>query len=637
MNLISLCLSVFLPYVSSLALCLRFGSSKICEVINQSLILTSGFILGSIISLGLIGLPITTPYIGTLILFYLVGSIFIFFTSPPRFYLKRFTHVFKSLIPLEILKICLSCIAIAACGVTVILFQGDFPDAYSYHSEPVIGWIQERSLFVEPFDQWRAGKYYPKVGEIFFFWMAIFSNNWLLADLGNMISYLLGASSLYTIARIYSGASRLQALLSVNLFLFTPLVVAQTTNLAVDITLATFFWASISAALYLTRALDLFSVIIFSTSAGLMMGTKYSGLPLTVLSGTLIIFIMILKRNIQEISVKKIFIGLLVSSLTVVLTGGVWYIWNYYRFGNPMEPFEVKILGFPIFTTDQPVDMVKIIDNYLPIKEPGFWGGPYFYSTIHSLFDLGKNPWNSNSSINGGFGPIFTCVALPSLVFGLFKRRRFKPHHIYFLLISALLFTAYCIQPCRWWSRYVLWVIFLPYISVSFFIWSLKKETRNILIITLSLLLLASLIIQPGMSDLKTKVEPHRIVKQLKKGKRSVYGKRYGISNETSYNDWLFKHVCGTKKSVFLFSGHPGTSVCENFNMKLIKRYFTDNEFVNFEMIRNEKPDFIAIDQVSFPLIINRLLPGLLKERLIKNIPYFNPFVQQIIIELQYN
>ncbi|MCE7908671.1 MAG: hypothetical protein DYH02_09955 [Candidatus Omnitrophica bacterium COP1] len=71
--------------------------------------------------------------------------------------------------------------------------------------------------------------------------------------------------------------------------------------------------------------------------------------------------------------------------------------------------------------------------------------------------------------------------------------------------------------------------------------------------------------------------------------------------------------------------------------MKLIKRYFTDNEFVNFEMIRNEKPDFIAIDQVSFPLIINRLLPGLLKERLIKNIPYFNPFVQQIIIELQYN
>lgn len=632
MNLISLCLSVFLPYVSSLALSLRFGSSKICEVINQSLILTSGFILGSIISLGLIGLPITTPYIGTLILFYLVGSIFIFFTSPPRFYLKRFTHVFNSLTPLEILQICLSCIAIAACGVTVILFQGDFPDAYSYHSEPVIGWIQEKSLFVEPFDQWRAGKYYPKVGEIFFFWMAIFSNNWLLADLGNMISYLLGASSIYTIARIYSGASRLQALLSVNLFLFTPLVVAQTTNLAVDITLATFFWASISAALYLTRALDLFSVIIFSTSAGLMMGTKYSGLPLTILSGTLIIFIMILKRNIQEISVKKIFIGLLVSSLTVVLTGGVWYIWNYYRFGNPMEPFEVKILGFPIFTTDQPVDMVKIIDNYLPIKEPGFWGGPYFYSIIHSLFDLGACPWNSISR-NGGFGPIFTCFALPSLVFGLFQRRRFKPHHIYFLLVSGLIFTAFFIQPCRWWSRYVMWAILPPYISFPIFMWSFKKEARNFLIIGLSLLLLISLTVHPAMCDISTGIQAHRIVKQLKKGKRSVYGKRYTLIRETSYNDWLFKHVCGTNKSVFLISGHPGTVACENFNMKIIGRDFSESQI---KRILREKPDFLAVDQENTPLILKNLFSTLMEEQLIKDIPYFNPFVQQIIIELQY-
>lgn len=629
LNTIFLLITTGLVFGSSFLLCLRFGSDKFGEVFFQTLLLTIGAIHIAVFSISLFG-----PYLTRFSLFFIMACYavlaFYFCRNSVSLRLLSLLRRLNNLKVCEYSQILLFFIAIFYYVIDALLFSDETSDGLGYHSSPPIAWSQGNSILADSIDYGRAALYYPKSIEVLIFWMSYLAKNWYLADFGNLLPNILACSSIYVLGRYYTGLSRLQSLISVNLFTYTPLVIAQTPSLLTDISFAGFFWSTLTSFLINLYSPDLFSSCIIGVSSGLFIGAKYQGLPFFVLLCSTFLSIII-KRNYGRWDWTKILHNSSIAAVMAFLCGGFWYCINFIKTGNPIEPFEITLLGCKILSSKHPWVLGPLIDVHLPVKVPGKFFS-YYYSTLHSLLDLGPRAWDP-IGIDGGFGPVFLCLAFPTLLFPFFTKWRSKIHFFNFILILLIISVAYAIQPSRWWSRYVLWVTLPAYISLPIFLFSFRCRLRNIMILGLSLANIIVLLIHPAMSDLKYKVKPRRIIKQIEQGDRSVYGKRYGIPMRASVYDWIYDHACGKNLKILMLSGSFGSLVCSDFDGTIMGCNNIDDPELFLDVIEKEI-DFIVIDEKFFNFFQVNQLDVFYKNNLIEQIPYYDSFIGQMVIKV---
>ena len=156
---------------------------------------------------------------------------------------------------------------------------------------------------------------------------------------------LLGGISCYAIAREL-GLNRKEASFAPALICFSPMIYAQITTEYVDNAVFTFCTAAVLFSLRYMRWGHLYDNFMCLIAGGILLGTKYTGIPPFAL-----IFIATTLKTIRlanATTVKKVTI-IILGILMVCCLGGRKYIHNFIEAGNPLYPFSLKIFHYEIF------------------------------------------------------------------------------------------------------------------------------------------------------------------------------------------------------------------------------------------------------------------------------------------------
>lgn len=215
-------------------------------------------------------------------------------------------------------------------------------DAISYHLTFAAKWLQEGRLVLvpTPFGA-EASAYAPANGSLFFLWLMLPFHHDLLAKVGQFPFLVLSMAALFAIGRARSGSAR-AALWPVLFFSVTPIVFEESGNAYVDLILGAFLHA---AFLLLPVGEEPFPAprrFLVGLALGLAIGTKVVGLPF----GFPLLLLACWKIRRLPDSFGRGLVPLLCGML---LTGGFFYLRNFFLTGNPVYPMAVTLLGKTIF------------------------------------------------------------------------------------------------------------------------------------------------------------------------------------------------------------------------------------------------------------------------------------------------
>jgi|GEM_PF-6739150 len=196
------------------------------------------------------------------------------------------------------------------------------------------------------------------------------------------------------------------------------------------------------------------SALIIGLLAGLILGTKYSGVYYVLALGLLLISILIASPNPgQKIQIILLFSG------GVLLMGGYWYLFNFVTFTNPLWPFEIKIANRIIFPGTIQISAFAATDSSLQVVgNMPFWERWWYTWSDHSaLFSV--------DSRLGGFGPLWFIIGLPAII--LWMIVAILRCDWWVLYIIGIHGTLLMLVPFNWMPRYTLFLVVLGGISVA--------------------------------------------------------------------------------------------------------------------------------------------------------------------------
>ena len=212
-------------------------------------------------------------------------------------------------------------------------------DSLSYHLYFPARWLQDHRLSIipTPFSD-EAQAYAPINGELFFLWLMVPFHGDVLARIGQLPFGLLGAVTMYALARRL-GAGREPATYPALFFLLSRPVVEQMVGANVDLVCASMF---LSALYFGVMAVDRgrpADWALWGVSAGLFVGSKYVALVYTPL---LLIFPLAgLWRAGRMQHLAWALPGLAVFALP-------WYARNWIVTGSPIYPASLIVAGVTI-------------------------------------------------------------------------------------------------------------------------------------------------------------------------------------------------------------------------------------------------------------------------------------------------
>jgi hypothetical protein len=229
--------------------------------------------------------------------------------------------------------------SVIAGAFVLLLWRGlhrfDFPyDSLSYHLHSTASWMHERRLWIVPevFGD-TAPAYAPSNVELWFLFLMSPLRSDYLAGAGQLPLAALAVAAVVASVR-EAGGPRTAALAGGLAFLLVPDVWEQASTAMVDLGLAAFLLASLPFA----RRVELPAC---AAAIGLALGSKFVGLVLAV---PFVAFLAIVaRRRPGSVGWRE----LLAAGITVLGTGGFWYLRNAVVTGNPLFPGAFPGLHLP--------------------------------------------------------------------------------------------------------------------------------------------------------------------------------------------------------------------------------------------------------------------------------------------------
>lgn len=326
-------------------------------------------------------------------------------------------------------------------------------DTYAYHlplSSRILtekGIPSYKNFNTFPF---KANFFFPKNIEFLFSYYFLFANTLKGISVIHLLFLFFGVISLYSILRKFNIETE-KAIFSFILF-FIPVVIQQSITGYVDIETSSLFIIFLNFLINKDNFSKFLSLISISTGAG----TKYS---------LFLVFLLFLAYLFIHYLKNKKYLYLFFSLLFSFFSSFHYYIFNYIYTKNFLYPFEIKFWKFLIFKGEISVsETYPILFNF------------NIFEISKRLFEFSKGEVNFYIYDNrfGGFGPIFaaTFFFFPILILFFIA---LKEKNFLLLKIFLFFFIFYLTTPYKWWTRFVIFLIFISIFSYIY-LWDKFKQ-----------------------------------------------------------------------------------------------------------------------------------------------------------------
>jgi hypothetical protein len=237
-----------------------------------------------------------------------------------------------------------------------------------------------------------------------------------LADLGQLPFAILGAVAVGVFARRL-GLSRGAAYLGGPAFLLAPMVVMQSTTQANDIAGSALLMATIALACAPLTSWTISRFAWLGVGMGLIATTKLALLPYVcgLIGFAVGLALWAVRRNLTT---RAVALRLALMALMFLLIVGPWWLRNIGRYGNPVYPAGIPLIGRGVFVSD----FGKIDGEFVPT--PLAW--PLY-------------PFVEPHDDRSGFGMLFAVAAVPGLVMAVRRRGRRQPFLVFGIMAAFML------------------------------------------------------------------------------------------------------------------------------------------------------------------------------------------------------
>jgi hypothetical protein len=371
----------------------------------------------------LLGRPAITP--GPILLTSALGILLAAF-----FLLRSRAWRRLDLIPITMLRpprfarliVAVTAIPFAILVVTELISLPNGSDPLAYHIDAPLKWLQNGSLRVFPQLGWQYAL--PGNGELPAL-IALSARMESAVAVGNLFAVALLAASAYLIA--WKMTRETLPSLSASLVVITmPMVMYQSVEVFVDMFGTAFLLAAVALLLWRDRSPG-FCTFLAGCAAGVAIGTKPTFWVYTAVFAVAAVTVILAGRSRMK------FLLLLAAGMS--LPSSFWFVRAAAATGNPVYPMQVSIGRYEIFR--------------------GYPRKAYHSDGFQSLRDELVEPWsdpplvpNSRGSLPSsvsGIGPLFAAVALPGVLFLLWRvlRRRAEHTDTALLLSTAVVFLLW--------------------------------------------------------------------------------------------------------------------------------------------------------------------------------------------------
>jgi hypothetical protein len=354
-------------------------------------------------------------------------------------------------------------------------------DDIAYHLTIMGNIIQSGALryFPSP-SEWIRD--YPVNSELFQSWNYFFTGFDKLVDLAFLPTILAGGLALYGICRRF-GFSRRAAAAGWAVYSFTPLVFLQQMGSYNDAWLAALFMCGVYFVLMSAPASGpagrRWTAVLAGVCAGVIVGTKFSGLLETFAIGVLLVALFLfpaapLEKAEAALLRKRVAGVVLPAILFFLLTfffGAYPMIRNWISEGNPIAPVEVRIGDRVIWAGRSADEFPSIGSEEVLQNAKNGWDRVFtiWFERYRLIFD-----WN-----NSGTGPIWMFLGFPGAVLWIWES--FRRRNLAAILISILSLLILIATPAQWRPRYVLCLLLICGLGGALFFESLREWPRRIL------------------------------------------------------------------------------------------------------------------------------------------------------------
>jgi hypothetical protein len=333
-------------------------------------------------------------------------------------------------------------------------------DSLTYHLTNVAEWIQIGGI--RTFETSIDRIYSPANFEVFTTWFTVFLHHDAIIEASGLPVYFLAIIAVNSIGRSL-GYSRSAAWLGSLALATTPSILIAVTGTKNDPHMAAYILAALAVLIGLLNPVDrkagqrpVGQLIVFILILSLAFGTKTYLLhltPILALVGLDGIWGIRKERRWGEYKRKaseelaawdhwvRVFIILMLISGAVLAF--YWNARNWIEVGNPFYPYDVDIGGIEVIETEGQDFGID------------FWRLEMNFKSLAWKFGDRRGRITPDLTDTTGWGWVVYGLGIPTLVWGLFKKRYLRVLTAGFFVSLTLIFFS--TQPSPWNLRYILW------------------------------------------------------------------------------------------------------------------------------------------------------------------------------------